>query len=311
MKWHENLPETSLWQPRSTAKETLMQSLRLTCQATQLRIIQEGRIERAFNIHAYDSGPGLEDVVRQELRKLLPKRYEVTSGVLDDASGATAGDCDVLIANFIWASPVKPGATELSKRTHIPIEAVYAVLEIKQTLSYKRLDEAMAKLVASARLQRPPNPYGHITENQHIESFDKEGFILNPLFTAVVSTGTSRGTKFDDLASRFFRINQQLGRDEMVKMLCVLGHGVAFYTMAADTEPAVSADFCRDRDKSLKPTISDACPEDSFFKLYTELFCHLTRSVVPIQELANKYGGTDNRQVRFVSVGQDLNAHTS
>ena len=84
MKWNENLPDTSTWQPKAETKatDTIQRSLVAACEAAQQRIIQEGRIERGFNINNFDSGPGLEDITREELRKLIPSRYEISPGVV-------------------------------------------------------------------------------------------------------------------------------------------------------------------------------------------------------------------------------------
>ncbi len=307
MKWQDKLPDTKGWMPTTPpkAREALKQALRLTCNGAQRRIVQEGMIERSFNVQNFDSGLGLEDIVRRELRDLLPSRYTVSPGTVDDGDGATAGDCDVLVSNRMWAPVVKLGATSESRGVHFPIEAIYSVVEIKQTLSYGQLDEAMKKLVTVSRLNRPRNPYGHITENQHITQFDKEGLILNPLYTVVLATRTVRGVAFSDLASRFFHINRQLARDDMVKMLCVLDHGVAFYTVRPDSGPAISADFCRDRAENLTETIYDHDQNDCFYKFFVELFGHLTRSVLAISELNAKYG-IPNVNVRHVSVDSSL-----
>ena len=120
MKWQENLPDVSKWQPDSGHTENLKDGLLLTCQAAQQRIIAEGDIERRFNIQNYDSGPGLEDIVRQELSKLLPDRYAIDPGIVNDRNGKTAGEADVLIRNNTWAPVVKLGATPHSRRFHFP-----------------------------------------------------------------------------------------------------------------------------------------------------------------------------------------------
>lgn len=225
----------------------------------------------------------------------------MSPGVINDANGATVGDCDVLIYNGIWAPVIKLGATEESRRIHFPIEAIYAIAEIKQTLTYRVLDRAMEKLVTAARLDRPNSFYGQITENQHITNFDNEGYILNPLFSIILVAGISNRVKFDDLASRFFAINRQLRRDEMVKMLCVLDQGVAFYSKCSESSISVSADFSIDRFQDLSETIYDENPSDCFYHFYWYLLEHLTQSVLYIHGLAGKYGGA-KPQTRYVTV---------
>ena len=210
-----NLPNVSTWRPRSDKAPALGNGLLFTCKAVQSRILREAETERRFNIDNYDSGPGLEDLVRRELSQLLPDRYSVAAGVVNDQDGRTAGDHEVLIRNRLWAPAVKLGATADSRRFHYPIESIYSAIEIKQTIGYRELDQAMKKLVKLSRLNRPENPYGHITENQHTTQLDRVGFTLNPLQTSVLGTRIQQGVSFHDLAMRFGRINAELapGRD--------------------------------------------------------------------------------------------------
>ena len=146
---------------------------------------------------------------------------------MNDRDGRTAGDFDVLIGDAIWSPATKLGATAASRRYHFAVESIYSSVEVKQTIGFCELDDAMGKLVKLARLRRPDNPYGHITENQHLEIFDKNGRILIPLHTTVFGARIEQGVDFRDIALRFGKINSHLGRREMVTMLCVLGHGTA------------------------------------------------------------------------------------
>ena len=216
MNWQDNLPDVKTWQPLSDKTDILSAGLEMTCQAVQSRIINETLIEERFNIRNYDAGSALEDIVRQELTKLLPSRYSVDAGVVNDIHGRTAEDCDVLVTNRIWAPVLKLGATAESRRMHFPVEAVYSIVELKRTLGFDELDQAMEKLVKASRLTRPPQNYGHITENQNFPQLDREGYILNPLRTTVIATKLKDGVQFREIVRRFGMINSHLNRDEMV-----------------------------------------------------------------------------------------------
>ena len=268
MQWQENLPDVSQWQPDYNHKENLGDGLLLTCQAAQSRIVAEAEIERKFNINNFDSGSGVEDIVRQEVLKLLPDRYAVDPGVVNDQDGRTAGEFDILIRNKLWAPVVKLGATANSRRFHFPVEGIYSALEVKQTLGFLELDNAMAKLVKLSRLHRPHNPYGHITENQHLTQFDKNGFVLNPLHTTVLGTKIREGTSFQDIAMRFGSINGSLSRDEMVTALCVLDAGVALYMVKDGVTGYQQATFMWDRQEQLVMSIYEQEPDKAFFLLF-------------------------------------------
>jgi len=289
--WNDQLPDPAAWQPRAPSDDNLRAALRLTCRGAQRRIVAAAELEREFDIDNFDSGPALEDLVRKELRRLLPLRYDVSAGVVDDSDGRTVGDCDVVISNRQWAPIIKPGATEESRRVHFPIESLYACVEIKTTATFASIDSAMGKLVSVSRLNRASNPYGHITENQHLMQFDRPGYVLNPLFTIILASRLDPAMRFEDVARRFFLLNEQVGRtsrDEMVKMLCILDSGVAYYGLGRND--ATNADFCRDRNSELTETTITISPEDVLFILYAHLLGHLTRSILNILHISTNYG---------------------
>jgi len=290
MKWNDNLPEVEAWQPNSARNETLGQGLLLTCQAAQARIVSEAAIEREFNIHNFDSGAGVEDVVRQELAKLLPNRYAIDPGVVNDRDGNTAGDFDILIRDSTWSPAIKLGATPESRRYHFAVESIYSAIEVKQTLGFQELDVAMEKLVKLARLSRPDNPYGHITENQHIPMFDRPGSILNPLHTTVFATGLQSNVQFRDLSLRFGQINARLCRRDMVTALCVLGHGSAWYSVKGGI--TMNATFMGDRHDKLQLSVhnNEQDAMNTFYRLYVHLSGHLYRSVLATTNIADAYG---------------------
>ena len=260
----------------------------MTCQAVQSRILNEASIEERFSINNFDAGPGLEDIVRQELSKLLPDRYSVDAGVVNDRDGRTAGDCDVVISNRTWAPVVKLGATLESRRVHYPIEAIYSVVEVKRTLGFEQLDDAMEKLVKVSRLNRPKQSYGHITENQHLKGLDKEGQILNPLWTTVLGTKLKEDVAFRDIAFRFGQINASLDRDEMVKNLYVLGNGMAWYSPADGS--VGEATFMWDRRSPIHLSFSDQKQVNIFYVFFAQLVGHLTRSVLNVLGIHTSYG---------------------
>ena len=288
MTWDDNLPDVSEWRPREDAVASLQQALLLTCRKAQHRIVASAEAEGTFNIDNFDAGPGIEDIVREEFARLLPNRYKVDPGVVNDRHGRTAGDCDLLIREPNWCTVVKSGATPESRRVHFPVEGIYAAVEIKRTLGFGDLDDAMKKLISLARLDRPYNPYGHITENQHLTFLDKENQMLNPLHTTVFATRLANGITFNEVVQRFAAINTKLKRDEMVSMLCVLDAGAAWYSVKSGNP--MNADFMRDRTTPLALQIDNDEPHDVFYRHYVLLMGHLTRSVLDILDVASAYG---------------------
>ena len=288
MPWNKPLPNVESWQPKVTKDATLRNSLMITCQVAQARIVTRAKVEIEFKVQNFDSGLGTEEIVREELVRLMPNRYSVSPGLISDRQGRTAGDCDLIVRDPNWSSVIKPGASSESRRFHFPIEGVYAVTEIKQTLGRKELDAAMEKLVVVNRLERLDNPYGHITENQHIKDFDRKGTILNPLHTTVFATRIPKRSTFDDMVKRFGEINAKLNRNDMVKMLCVLDQGTAWYSVESGNP--FNANYMTDRGVPLIMQISRKEPENAFYRYYVEILGHLTRSVLSLHDLTSAYG---------------------
>lgn len=288
MSWSASLPNVEHWQPKDTKDLTLRNSLMMTCQFSQMRIVTRSKAETKFNVQNFDSGPGTEEIIREELARLLPNRYSVTPGLISDSKGRTAGDCDLIVRDPNWSPVIKPGATSESRRLHFPIESIYAVTEIKQSLGRRELDVAMKKLVMVNRLERATNPYGHITENQHIEFLDKPGSILNPLHTTVLATRIPDGSTFDDVVNRFAEINAKLNRKDMVKMLCVLDEGTAWYSVESGTP--FNATYMTDRSVPLILQVNHREPENAFYRYYVETLGHLTRSVLGLHNVPAMYG---------------------
>lgn len=282
------LPDVGKWQPDEAKEGTLQDALMLTCQFAQTRVAARVDAETRFSRHGFDSGLDVEAIIREEIGNLLPSRYVVAPGVVSDRRGYSAGECDLLIRDHLWSPVLKPGATATSRRFHYPIEGIYAATEIKQTLSLAELDKAMEKLVVLSRLERPENPYGHITENQHIKQLDQEGKILNPLHTTVLATRLRKGLSFDAVVERFAEINTRLNRDHMVKMLCVLGHGSAWYSVESGSP--YNATYMSDRQHRLVLQVNHQEPDNVFYRYFVEVLGHLSRSVLGFGDVDNAYG---------------------
>jgi hypothetical protein len=60
------------------------------------------------------------------LRKLLPGRYYVGAGVINDSTGATAGDCDVLISNDFRDPRPQCNATEMRRSRYSVVPRSYS-----------------------------------------------------------------------------------------------------------------------------------------------------------------------------------------
>lgn len=292
MDWDQNLPDTSTWLPRANVNESLGKALLVRCKIVEQLIKERAKAEKLMDIDNFDSGLGIEDIFRQELTDLLPTRYSVHSGVIDDRLGQTAGDVDVIIFNDTWFPKLKSGATPGSRRAHYPIEGAYGLIEIKTTLGYKELDQAMEKMVSCHRLSRPATRSGRITENRR-----EDGCIhktSNPLYSAIVAISLKDNIEMELLINRFFSLCQTLKRREVVRSLCVLGEGCVTWVARNSDGDCVPATFMRDLDYDLVPMFHK--PEESVSCLYrfiTDLLGSLNQTILAPEEVFPVYSELD------------------
>lgn len=287
-------PNSEGWFPRPLTRDSLKQAFFERCLGVERMLLLRAELERVMNIDNFDSGPGFEDILREEVARLLPDRYAVRSGVVSDCAGLSAGDCDAVIYNATWFPAIKAGATEGSRRWHYPIEGVYSVLEVKQSLSARTLEDAMRKLVTVSRLQVDPSPsFNRVVEN-------RGGAFARPddasrVFTAIVAGGLAKDEDLEDLVHRFVAINGRLPRVHMVNALVVLGIGyVCFATTDPETGHQVRARHSSQDDEwPLYPTLfreREGEPFSAFYLFVSGLLSHLTGTVLFAHGVARKYG---------------------
>ncbi|MFB9628949.1 DUF6602 domain-containing protein [Nonomuraea helvata] len=287
---------TSNWKPRLHPSETLDRAFFRRCHQIEREIISRVAYEKEFNEQNFDSGWAVEEIMRQVLRELLPRRYAVQAASISDSKGYSAGDCDVAIFNDFWFPVVKSGPTADSRKVYLPIEGVYAVLEIKQTLTPSSLKSAMQKLVTCHRLFRPPSSCDRLVENHQRSACTH--YVSNPLFSAVVATDLAGWTR-DEAVASFIRINQLLPRTDVVHSLCILGQGVITWAYRPDPsgdqegfENLASATFMReDRFSELIPLYGRTDVDDSpLYEFMARLMGHLLSSVLAPENIAIHYG---------------------
>jgi hypothetical protein len=82
-------------------------------------------------LHQGIKGEGNENVLRELLVKFIPKKYGVSSGIIVDSKGKQSKQCDIIIYDN-WHYPEVLSLTSVKL---FPVEFVYAVIEVKTTLT--------------------------------------------------------------------------------------------------------------------------------------------------------------------------------
>ncbi|WP_157595549.1 DUF6602 domain-containing protein [Plesiocystis pacifica] len=299
-------PDVSDWVPRTDAATRLSTVFRTRCRAIEEQLLLRARQEKSLNIDNFDSGPGIEDMFREELGRLLPSRYAVRCGVINDRTGATGGDYDIVVFNEDWFPSIKAPATGRSRRAHFPIEGVYAVGEVKQTLSLRTLDDAMKKLVIAHRLHRPPVYGSRLSENRTQDEYRHS--ISNPLFSFVVAGQLAPDLSMDDVVWRFSQTNQMLRRLEMVHVVGVLEQGLVRWVRMGSNGAQPALFLGEDLHLDLHPALeSGDAPNSTMYSLARALMDHLFHCILAPEGVATSYG--EPGQVKF-ALSEDL-AHSA
>ena len=112
-----------------------------------------------------------EDHFIEILRKYLPQRYAVDTGIVLDSQGATSDQIDVII----YDNQYTPTLLDQLNHRFVPAEAVYAIFEVKPVINKFTIDYAGAKAESVRKLLRTSIPIVHAGGE----------FPAKPLFTII------------------------------------------------------------------------------------------------------------------------------
>ncbi len=98
-------------------------------------------IRRDFASHRLSAGENREDIVEKFLIDHLPRKFGVSSGMVISHDGTFSNQADLLVVDALNNSPLY--AT--TRNQLWPVEAIYALVEVKTSLNPSDLSDAIAK----------------------------------------------------------------------------------------------------------------------------------------------------------------------
>ena len=101
--------------------------------------------------HPGMKGTGGEEALRAFLRTYLPNRYRIGQGKVVDHAGNESRQIDIIIMDARTTTPLYVDATNLV----VPIESVYATVEVKSTLNRKTMADAIDNALTIQKLFLP------------------------------------------------------------------------------------------------------------------------------------------------------------
>lgn len=99
------------------------------------------RVRLGFSTHRLTAGENREGIVADFLRENLPKSFGVDTGLILSKSGEFSNQADIVVVDHNSNAPLYPSSTK-----HLwLVEAVYALIEVKTTLSPAEISDAVQK----------------------------------------------------------------------------------------------------------------------------------------------------------------------
>lgn len=120
----------------------------------QRQLASQLGIARQVITHPGDKGAVSESEWLALLRSFLPERYRAAKATVIDSAGSTSDSIDIVVYDRQYS----PMVFEQAGFLYVAAEAVYAVLEVKQSLNAGHIDYAAKKAASVRRLKRTSAP---------------------------------------------------------------------------------------------------------------------------------------------------------
>jgi hypothetical protein len=107
-------------------------------------------IRRDFATHRGSGGSNRESLLADFLRNYLPRKFGIDTGLIVSSDGQFSNQADLIIIDQGWNAPLYPS---VANRIWL-VEAVYALIEVKTSLSPNELTDGIDKCRRFKRLNR-------------------------------------------------------------------------------------------------------------------------------------------------------------
>ena len=173
---------------------------------------------RLYN-HAVLKGESRErTVINEYLKKYLPPKYGLTSGLVIDSFGNSSKQQDIIIYDRLNTMPLFSDSMELESQNCVPIENVFAIIEVKSTLNSSTISDAFDKYKSVCDLIPIPQD-------------------LNPVISVKTGFPAPAGFCFSftsdwdikRIAKEIHDLRIRKDHPKHISAFCVLGKGVVHY----------------------------------------------------------------------------------
>lgn len=156
-------------------------------------------------------GSAREDLLKSYLRDLLPNKYSISSGIIIDYNQNQSKQQDFIIHDAFNC----PSFFKTDSNTILPVESVYATIEVKSTLNYETLKQSVENVGSVRKLTKLPNR--NIISNEYNEQYPL-GFVF----------AYSSDYSLEQIQKRLFELNKEVEGRHQISIICILDKGLIF-----------------------------------------------------------------------------------
>lgn len=157
--------------------------------------------------HSGIKGTAREDTLKEYLQKLFPKRYSICNGIIIDSNQVQSKQQDFIIYDSFNC----PSFYETETNKVLPIESVYATIEIKSKLTNETLKDSIGNIKSVRSLQKKESPYSKIFKYP-------VGFVF----------AYTSDSSLETIQKNFSELNQEILPEHQISIICVLDKGLIF-----------------------------------------------------------------------------------
>lgn len=168
--------------------------------------------------HAGLKGASNEEIVKDFLRQYLPRNLELSTGLVVDSKGGVSRQLDIIVHD----AAKTPIFYQSAETRVIPIECVYAVIEIKAFLDKGELQKAFQNMESVKCLEKVAffEPNSAIIETKNLFGVEWSNWPISHFIFAFDSPG------LDSIVGNLGAMQSHLAAHLRVDSVCVLSKGV-------------------------------------------------------------------------------------
>ena len=169
--------------------------------------------------HTGQKGEANEEAVRKFLRQYLPKTLNISTGTLVDSDGEISRQLDIVVSDAA-KTPIFYQAGQIRV---IPIECVYAVIEVKANLDKSELKKCYENMKSVKSLRKCAFFQGGFLRTKHIlygrewENWPVQYFVF-----------AYHSPNIDSVRENLFLLQKDDETHKRIDMICVLDNGAVY-----------------------------------------------------------------------------------